>query len=829
MMKKAGVSKPVLGASSSSSRFSKRKSSSKKRSKTSRSSKKSPSITPDTQSEASETDFVGLLDPPMKSRFSAANFLKASRIIRSIKNPHLQVEERPVFSSDEERILTYELIVAILKYSSFLREALEKSSFYLRNPELQNVGQEELLVLLYDLIEREFRVSPEDPDLPDAFGELQAAIMDSKTKLMAHIAKLRIKHEASTLENLLPNNLRHQHNIDKNPLYFWINLKKVQMPKIVAALKQSGLQETRFEDDTLIQENLFSVSHLHPDLIRMHSSKANTITSMPMFRDGYIVVQDKSACIPPYVLAKALYFKEAIYHRGAGMENLNPFPNGESDIVAPAMEERYSTSEIAEEWYHGILEGPGKNFSKPDSVVVTHCGLGRSAAHLAILLAEAVPRYLSRSVNMSTTGTDLVKAIKSKFVYRPPLNVVVFGTPVNKHEEISKYIKKTLGVANIRLYSEDFINVHHKDSRIRGCGAILVNPPSSGSALKDPVTYICSEGGDEQVLTQFSEFVSSSTKDDNGNKVAYSPNQAKYLNHALSIPNVKLVMYTTCSNLACENTEVVRVCLNEARRKEETKKCKFYASMVVQSQSKMYKDVTFEIVNMTRLMEGYGDNCFQNNFVDMHPSSACSGVFMSLIRRRDRQINMAKNPVKQFVASHMQVKSSRTLSEWGEGDDEQLLSSGVPSLTNFSSVASLTEEELANYLIHKLNLDVTNEHELLESTSPSVPVFQANMKKKTSKKAIVKRVSIPTHSSLLRQKEKYLMNASYPSSGSQTPRTGRISSVVGISGERPDSSRPSTTHSIGSSLGCPNHIHQHGHTCVCARHAKKFPDLVKHI
>ncbi|CAL8072674.1 unnamed protein product [Orchesella dallaii] len=828
MMKNAGVSKPVLGASSSSSRFLKRKSSAK-RSKSTRASRiQSRSITPDTQSEASETDFVGLLDPPVKSRFTAANFVKASRIIRSIKNPYYQIEERPVFSSDEERILTYELIVAILKYSSFLREALEKSSFYMKNPDLQNVGQEELLVLLYDMIEREFRVSPDDPDLPAAFSDLQEAIMGSKTKLMAHIAKLRIKHEATTLENLLPNNLRHQHNIDKNPFYFWINLKKIQMPKVVAALKVHGLQETRFEDDTLIQENLFSVSQLHPDLIRMHSSKANAIKSMPIFRDGYIVVQDKSACLAPYALAKALYFKEAVYHRGAGMENLNPFPEGES--VIDLQEER--NGEISEEWYHGILEGPGKNFAKPDCVVVTHCGPGRSAAHLAILLCEAVPRYLSRSVNMSTTGTDLVKAIKSKFVYRPPLNVVVFGTPANKHEEISKYIKKTLGVTNIRLYSEDFINIHQKDSRIRGCGAILVNPPSSGSALKDPVTYICSEGGDEQVLTQFSEFVSSSTKDDNGNKVAYSPNQAKYLNHALTIPNVKLVMYTTCSNLACENTEVVRVCLNEARRKEETKKCKFYASMVVQSQSKLYKDVTFEIVNMNRLMEGYGDACFQNNFVDMHPSSACSGVFMSLIRRRDRQINMAKNPVKQFVASQMQVKSTRTLNEWGEEDDDtQLLSSGVPSLTNFSSVASFTEEELANYLIHKLNLDVESKHsELLESLSPSVPVFQANMKKKTSKKAIVKRVSIPTHSSLLRQKEKYLMNVSSPSSGVQTPRTGRRTSAVGINGERADSSRPSTTHSVGSSLlGCPNHIHQHGHTCICARHAKKFPDLVNRM
>lgn len=768
-------------------------------------------------------------------RFTSGNFLKASHIIRAIKKTLPEREDRrPVFWSDEERVLTYELAISILKYSSFLLEALQKCEFYSKFPHLREAGQEELLVILYDLVERDFRVSSEDTPLPEVFSKLQEAIISMKTKIMAHIAKLRIKHEATTLEKLLPTNLRQRQNIDKNPLYFWINLKKTGMTQVANLLRSQGLRETQFEDDTLIQEHLFSVNKLHPDLVRVHSSKATIISNMPMFRDGHIVVQDKSACLPVYTLAKALYFREALNHRGAGMENLNPFPN--LDPAEPASPpEVHSTESQTEEWYQGILDGSGKNFSRPDCVVVTHCGAGRTPAHLAMILAEAVPQYLSKSGNMSTSGSNLAKAIKSKFYFRPPLNVIVFGTPENKHDEIAKYAKRTLGVANIRLYSDDFLGVHPKDSRIRGCGAILVNPPSSGSALKDPVSYICSEGGDEQVLAQFSQFASSTTTIKVKNEDApHSEAQARYLSHALRMPNVKLIMYTTCSTLASENGEVVRYCVNEARRREETRKCQLYASIVLQSQSRLYRDVSFEVVNMERLMDGYEkETVVKDDFVEMMPSSACSGVFMALIRRRDKQVSLAKNPVKQFVASQIKVRSE-------DNDDlDDFLSvsaSGSPSSSNLADY--ITQEELARYLIRKLNLDQnevkTTRSPGISSSATVVPTFQAIMKKKSSKKAIVKRVSTPTHSSLQRQSEKY-ERSSNPNSGTQTPRSGVSTPVTPLA----DASRPSTSVPLSAppsarsqprptTAACQHH-HGHGHVCVCARHAKKFPDLLKNL
>ena len=62
-------------------------------------------------------------------------------------------------------------------------------------------------------------------------------------------------------------------------------------------------------------------------------------------------------------------------------------------------------------------------------------------------------------------------------------------------EEIGRFIKKHMQLGNVKLFSEDFVSVSPKDPRIKNACAVLVNPPSSGSALKDPVSYICTEGG----------------------------------------------------------------------------------------------------------------------------------------------------------------------------------------------------------------------------------------------------------------------------------------------------------------------------------------------
>ena len=91
-------------------------------------------------------------------------------------------------------------------------------------------------MVMYDLVERDFRIHPGDPPLTAEFKVLQHAVMASRTKVMAAMARLRIKHEANSMNNLLPENLRHQHRIDKNPLYIWVNLKKNRFDSILRSI-----------------------------------------------------------------------------------------------------------------------------------------------------------------------------------------------------------------------------------------------------------------------------------------------------------------------------------------------------------------------------------------------------------------------------------------------------------------------------------------------------------------------------------------------------------------------------------------------------------------
>jgi len=82
---------------------------------------------------------------------------------------------------------------------------------------------------------------------------------------------------------------------------------------------------------------------------------------------------------------------------------------------------------------------------------------------------------------------------------------------------------------------------------------------------------------DEEVLLLMSSFVKSSTAQD-GSK--YAAIQSKVLKHALSYPQVKLILYTTCSLLDTENIEVVHTCVTNARQQEEEKKMKILASIM---------------------------------------------------------------------------------------------------------------------------------------------------------------------------------------------------------------------------------------------------------
>jgi hypothetical protein len=65
--------------------------------------------------------------------------------------------------------------------------------------------------------------------------------------------------------------------------------------KVIAMLRRVGLMQTAFEDDVLIEETFFCVDKDHPDLIRFHSTQADSVRNLPISRDGKLVIQVRFA------------------------------------------------------------------------------------------------------------------------------------------------------------------------------------------------------------------------------------------------------------------------------------------------------------------------------------------------------------------------------------------------------------------------------------------------------------------------------------------------------------------------------------------------------
>ncbi|CAF5002306.1 unnamed protein product, partial [Rotaria socialis] len=118
-----------------------------------------------------------------------------------------------------------------------VEELLEETQFFGNYADLKD---ELSLVstILYDYLSRKFqpRDEPVDPDdKEDASNNdplvttIENAILQERKRLAAALARNRIKSQALSLEDLLPENLREvqQHSAEL-PIYAWVNLIKTE-------------------------------------------------------------------------------------------------------------------------------------------------------------------------------------------------------------------------------------------------------------------------------------------------------------------------------------------------------------------------------------------------------------------------------------------------------------------------------------------------------------------------------------------------------------------------------------------------------------------------
>ncbi|KAG8134854.1 hypothetical protein E2320_007928 [Naja naja] len=131
-------------------------------------------------------------------------------------------------------------------------------------PSLPDFKDEEFQRLSYELASRRFGIHV------DRQRRLPIAIhSDFKTKLAAALARCRIKHDALTIEHILPETIRRQEQRASTlPLYAWVNTLKVSLEEVHSFLQKEGFTKVQsisnFDGDTYCLDKHY-IELLHED------------------------------------------------------------------------------------------------------------------------------------------------------------------------------------------------------------------------------------------------------------------------------------------------------------------------------------------------------------------------------------------------------------------------------------------------------------------------------------------------------------------------------------------------------------------------------------
>uniref|UniRef100_A0A8C5S470 NOP2/Sun RNA methyltransferase family member 7 n=1 Tax=Laticauda laticaudata TaxID=8630 RepID=A0A8C5S470_LATLA len=250
-------------------------------------------------SDISSTEVVA------KSGYQDPLYLSAAHIFQSVHNekPHDKILVKygtgplpslPDFKDEEFQRLSYELAFSALKYQDVLEYMLIDSGVY----PLQSISDDLtslVVVMLYDLQDRKFEVRsiPEDEETVSEVQEVEHYLCSFKTKLAAALARCRIKHDALTIEHILPETIRRQEQRASTlPLYAWVNTLKVSLEEVHSFLQKEGFTKVQsisnFYGDTYCLDK-----HCEDGLIFPSSLKEKLLT-LELYTDHKLLLQDNS-------------------------------------------------------------------------------------------------------------------------------------------------------------------------------------------------------------------------------------------------------------------------------------------------------------------------------------------------------------------------------------------------------------------------------------------------------------------------------------------------------------------------------------------------------
>ncbi|KAM6206220.1 putative methyltransferase NSUN7 [Sarcoramphus papa] len=198
------------------------------------------------------------------------------------------------FKNEYSQHVSYELAFNALKYQDLLEEILLDSCVY----PCQSIPDELtslLVVMLYDLQDRKFQAREIfDEEEPVAeVRKIECYLYSFRTKLAAALARCRIKHDALSIEYILPETIRKQEQrASALPLCVWINTFKISLQDVFRDLKKKGF--TRVESVSDFDHYTYCMDQHCHDVLVFPSSLKEELLNLDLFADCKLLLQDKS-------------------------------------------------------------------------------------------------------------------------------------------------------------------------------------------------------------------------------------------------------------------------------------------------------------------------------------------------------------------------------------------------------------------------------------------------------------------------------------------------------------------------------------------------------
>ena len=153
-----------------------------------------------------------------------------------------------------------------------------------------------VLVMAYDFQKEKFnlRLPSDDIDkIPEAVVKVGQALWQHKVKLSATLAKMRVKENAQSISDLIPDtSIRERYQASMNqPCYARVNTNKVKdvQEEVIFPLQSMGYTEVTTREQ--LQQQKRAVRHTRRDLLEFSVDCRGTLDCIDLVKDGIIILQ----------------------------------------------------------------------------------------------------------------------------------------------------------------------------------------------------------------------------------------------------------------------------------------------------------------------------------------------------------------------------------------------------------------------------------------------------------------------------------------------------------------------------------------------------------